>query len=211
MTRQIGGELTLTLPEDWWLIVLDDPDGRRAMVDEIVAASFRGAGPLAGLRVGFRRDLAAMVEEAASGGAVAIALSVAAPGAGTPPASVTIVRVPAASVRGDDGVGLARRLEEVAVPGTVVERAQSRFGPVVRRVRSTSEVAVPGSGTARQHDGLAVDYWLEPEPGGGLLLFAFSSPVLELREELLALFDAIVASLGVLHDRATGDGAPRSS
>lgn len=199
MSTQISGELTLTLPEGWWLIGLEDEEERVGAVEAIVADTFPIEGPAARFRETFVRDLLDMTAKAARGGALALAMSVAGPGSGTVPASLTIVRIPAASVRNDDGARLAARLLEGNPPGVSVDRAECRFGPVVRRVRTSAETLSPApDGPAPES--LLVDYWLEPEPGQGLLSLVFASPLPDLRDSLLDLFDAIVASIGVLPD-----------
>jgi hypothetical protein len=63
-------------------------------------------------------------------------------------------------------------------------------GHVVRRVRETragTDLAAPGTVT------LSVDYWLRGDaPHVGVL--AFSTPLVGLRDGVLPLFDAVVAS-----------------
>lgn len=205
MSAQISGELTLTLPEGWWLIGLEDDEERIGAVEAVVADTFPREGPGARFRTTFVRDLLDMTAKAAHGGALALAMSVAGPGSGTVPASLTIVRIPGASVRKDGGVRLAARLLAGNPPGVSVDRAECRFGPVVRRVRTSAETMSPAP-DGPTPESLVVDYWLEPEPGKGLLSLVFASPLPDMRESLLDLFDAIVASVGVLPDARETSG-----
>ncbi len=101
-------------------------------------------------------------------------------------------RVPGAALDGNGAEELAQLLRASQEPGDEIEVAQGALGPVLRRVsRRKGDSSISGSDVVL----LLVDYWLDPTDGHGLMQLNFTSPLLELREGLLGLFDAIAASV----------------
>ncbi|MGN8244153.1 hypothetical protein ACTHAM_001052 [Cellulomonas soli] len=56
------------------------------------------------------------------------------------------------------------------------------------------------TGDAEHVPQLRADYWLDPDDDRGLVLLAFSSPLLPLRDDLVEPFDSIVAGVRRVHD-----------
>lgn len=108
------------------------------------------------------------------------------------PATLTMYRVPGAALDDRGAEELARLLRASQQPDDEIEIAHGQLGPVLRRVsRRQGDASIGGSDVTL----LMVDYWLDPTDAHGLMQLSFSSPLLELREGLLELFDAIVASV----------------
>ncbi|WP_336923977.1 hypothetical protein [Aquipuribacter sp. SD81] len=131
-------------------------------------------------------ELRGASDRAAVAGAQQLVLSLMRTPQGLPlPASlvVTVVDVgtPAAAARLELPVEDGDERDSARVPG----------GHVVRRVR---EVAVDSALTEPGTPSLAADYWLRREDGPHVGVLAFSTPLVALRDGVLPLFDAVVAS-----------------
>ena len=137
--------------------------------------------------------------------ACCLALAVGAGGAPAVPASLTVYRVPGSL----DARGRAAMTDVLATdePGHTLDIGEGPAGTVLRRVRP----AAASTGLTGEHalPALIADYWVEPAPGVQLVYLVFSSPLVDLRDELVQLFDTVVASVRVLEP--THPGAPRAT
>jgi len=189
------GTVALLLPDDWFVINLEDDEARVAAVAEVVQRQLGAWDQLAGVREALRRDLEASTERAARGGGVLMAISVQAADTFPVPASVTVLRQPGTLVDGADAP-IARAMLRHYEAGQTVDLASGDCGRVLRRTRTTRAFSELTGEAALEM--LLADYWVEPVDGAGLFYLVFSSPLVSAREELMAVFDAIVASLRVL-------------
>lgn len=201
MTRPPAGTVAVLLPDDWAVLDLEDDATRTEAVEDLVRTRLGAAPELGGLRAAMRRDLLRSTEQAARTGGVLMALAVGAGGAPAVPASLTVYRVPG-SLDAQGRVAMAGVLASDE-PGHTLDLGDGPAGTVLRRVR-------PGRATAgltgeRALPALVADYWVEPTPGARLMYLVFSSPLVELRDQLLTLFDTVVSSVRVL--APTGAGA----
>ncbi|MBO3089416.1 hypothetical protein [Cellulomonas dongxiuzhuiae] len=192
MTRHVTpGTVAVLLPDDWAVLDLGDDATRTACVEELVTRRLGGVPDLAPLRAAMRQELLRSTERAARAGGVLMAL---AGGAPSVPASLTVYRVPGSlDARGRAAMAGVLASDE---PGHTLDLGEGPAGTVLRRVRSTG--APSGLTGDREVPTLVADYWVEPAPGAQLVYLVFSSPLVDLRDKLLGLFDTVVSSVRVL-------------
>lgn len=194
MTGVRDGTVAVLLPDDWAVIDLEDDAARRAAVDELVARQLGGSPDLFRLRIAMREELLRGTGHAARAGGILMALAVGADGAPPVPASLTVYRVPGSlDARGRVAMADVLASDE---PGHTLDIGDGPAGTVLRRVRTAG--ASTGLTGDRELPALVADYWVEPAPGVPLVYLAFSSPLVDVRDELLGLFDTVVSSVRVL-------------
>lgn len=180
------------------MIPLRDPVERTQAVTDLIKHQFYGIEDRPLLKADARRTLLAQADQAAKAGARLLALSVA-PYAGVPvPASLLVhwIDVP----QDESGSGLLQELQDSMTPpaGTALPAGESLDigrmppGPALRHVHNTAGKLEEGSDPAPS---LGANYWIERPDGTGLVQLAFATPLVELRESMLGLFDAIVETL----------------
>lgn len=189
-----GDTVTVLLPDDWAVIDLEDDDARTTAVDSLVTQQLGGSPDLASLQVALRGELLRRSEQAARAGGTLMALAVGSGGLPTVPASLTVYRVPGSlDARGRAAMTRVLASDE---PGHSLDIGEGPAGTVLRRVRPGAARSGPtGDG---ELPALVADYWVEPAPGAQLVYLVFSSPLVDLRDELLGLFDTAVSSVRVL-------------
>ena len=188
------GTVAVLLPDDWTSIPLEDDVERTAAVDDVIERQLGRSRDLAGLRKTMHRELLRATELSARGGGVLMALATGSGGTPAAPASLTVYRVPG-SLHGRGGEAMTSVLASDE-PGHSLDVGDGPAGTVLRRVRpSSGRTGLTGE---RDLPALLVDYWVEPTPGARLVYLVFSSPLVDLRDELLGLFDAVVSSVRVL-------------
>ncbi|MBF0688442.1 MAG: hypothetical protein IR158_11850 [Cellulomonas sp.] len=194
MSGVVDGTVAVLLPDDWAVLDLEDDAARTACVEDLVARQLSGAPDLAPLRAAMRQELLRSTERAARAGGVLMALAVGTGGAPPVPASLTVYRVPGSlDARGRAAMTSVLASDE---PGHTLDLGEGPAGTVLRRVRPTG--ASSGLTGDREVPALVADYWVEPTPGAQLVYLVFSSPLVDLRDELLGLFDTVVSSVRVL-------------
>lgn len=190
--RSRVGALRIILPASWWTIELRDAESRHRSVAALVEQQVGRADERAALRADARRILGGAADDAATSGGEMMAVSLMEADGIPVPATVTVYRVPGGDLT-EHGV---RELEAVlrAAPEGFesLDLAEAATGALLRRV---SRRAAPAGLGADKLSMLIADYWLDPDDGRGLLCFTFSSPLVEQKEALLELFDAVVASI----------------
>ncbi|MFJ4818835.1 hypothetical protein [Streptomyces sp. NPDC088801] len=187
----------LLLPEGWFRVHID-PELRERSVDALVSRQFEGVDNAPHLKRQLRESLLAQAAAAFRDGGIELYLSLQKAGALTIPASLLVTLLPPTGGDQPSAQDIAARLsadEELEV--TVVELSS---GPAVRTRRWTGQpdrpapAGVPGS-PDETLPSVTVDYQL-PIPGAGTsLLLTFSTPLVEIAEAMVQLFDAVAASL----------------
>ncbi|MCC2314207.1 hypothetical protein [Cellulomonas xiejunii] len=194
MSGVVDGTVAVLLPDDWAVLDLDDDTARTACVEDLVQRRLGGVPDLAPLQAAMRQELLRSTERAARAGGVLMALAVGTGGAPPVPASLTVYRVPGSlDARGRAAMTSVLASDE---PGHTLDLGEGPAGTVLRRVRPTG--ASSGLTGDSEVPALVADYWVEPTPGAQLVHLVFSSPLVDLRDELLGLFDTVVSSVRVL-------------
>jgi hypothetical protein len=183
-------DVGLVLPADWWTIDLRSDEAIRRSVGGLVERQLGRADVQASLRADARHRLVDAATSAARAGGRLMAVSLM-QAAGLPISlSLTVYRVPGGGV---PGTGLADVDAAFrSADGRGVEPVEGTTFPAVRRV---SERTGPAELGAADVPMLVADYWVDPGGEHGLLLLTFSTPLLALREGMLELFDAVVATV----------------
>lgn len=205
-------EFTFALPGDWWTVKVDaNPEQSiRAYVERQVGRDDR----LAARRGDLRRHLNGALEEARSGGAVAMyfALEIA-PGV---PFAMTLTTYrpqlpPHLSTEAGPRAAsdsLAAWLAQVAPDSEVGSTADAEVG-VVRERKLTLLTSEDGD----QTENLRVDYWILTAESPSPFLMSFASPVIwpEELEPLANLLDAIVETVSWQTESASRSTQPLQS
>lgn len=187
----------LLLPASWWTIDLTDDDGRRASIARLVEQQIGRGDERAALRADTRKHLQSSADDAAGVGGRLMAISLMEAGGVPVPATMTLYRLPGADLTGQ-GVTQLEAVMRLGTEGSdSLGLADGPVGPVLRRVRRRPG---PKDLGAERLTMLTVDYWLDPEDGQGLVYLVFSSPIGQVEEPLLALFDAIMGSISPSED-----------
>ncbi|MBO9556334.1 hypothetical protein [Cellulomonas sp.] len=183
-------DVGVLLPASWWTVPLAEPDARRAAVARLVDEQVGRADVHASLRADLRGRLATVADDAAAAGGRIFAVSFMR-AAGVPvPATLTLYRL--------DGLGHGdlAELETSLAEQPGFDAVEAADGPSARVVRRVSRRAAPDDLTDEPRQVLVVEYWLAVEGVETLVQLAFSSPLVELRDALLELFDTVAASVG---------------
>jgi len=181
-----GPEALIVVPEDWWVIPLPDADHRKRSIKKFVELHLGRADMDAQMRAELRDTLLDAATAAAEQGGRLIAFPVPAHGDEYPfVAQLTVFRENLEL----DTVRIRLQMERADA-----SIAPSEYGPIMREVH---QQAGPELWGAEQVEQLFANYWLDPKDGYGLYHAAFSSPHLELKDQLLELFDEIATSVMV--------------
>lgn len=173
----------LLLPESWWMVGLRDDAARRRSVRGPVERQIGRDDS----RLSLRADGRIMAVSHIRVDGIPV------------PATLTMYRVPGAAHDDDGAVELGRLLRESQQPDDQTVIAHGPLGPVLRRVsQRQGDVSVGGADVAL----LVVDYAVDPDDGHCQMQLNVTSPLLELRDGLVDLFDAIVVSVDPSEDES---------
>lgn len=199
-------DVRVTLPEQWWLVPLHDPDARSHSVSKLVDRQFAGIDNQPILKARARESLEDQAGVAADLGARLMALSVG-DYAGVPvPASLLVHWIDVPPLGGPGALLVDLRDSMAPADGEIpdgesMDLAKVAAGPVLRHIHQDTTPMPPDTDSepdaqpdppAEPLTSLHADYWLERPDGAGLVQFVFATPVIEVREAMLSLFDAIV-------------------
>ncbi|MFG3271208.1 hypothetical protein [Streptomyces luteogriseus] len=187
----------LLLPEGWFRVHID-PELRERSVDALVSRQFEGVDNAPHLKRQLRDSLLGQAAAAFRDGGIELYLSLQKAGSLTIPASLLVTLLPPSggsrwTVQETAARLSAQRELEVSV-------AELSSGPAVRIRRSTGHPDLPAPpGAPGSPDqalpSVTVDYQL-PVPGAGTsLLLTFSTPLVQIAEAMVQLFDAVAGSL----------------
>jgi hypothetical protein len=188
----------LLLPEGWFRVRIE-PELRERSVDALINRQFEGVDNAPHLKRQLRESLLAQAAAAFRGGGIELYLSLQQAGAFTIPASLLVTFLPQPPGENQSTVqDIAARLsadDELEV--SVVELSS---GPAVRTRRSTGQPdrpappGIPGS-TDEALPSVTLDYQLPVPRAGASLLLTFSTPLVQIEDAMVQLFDAVAASL----------------
>jgi hypothetical protein len=189
----------IVVPGDWWTVPLEDDDARARAVTALVASRFGHADANPGLKRQVRNEVLAGAQRAAAAGGWVMAMMLTRAGPVSLPATMTAYRV-AGSFDTDGGVRAVQEpLTASLPPGGCVDAGEGVFGLVLRAVR---ERPGPTAWGEADRPVLVCEYWSDPADGQGLVNLTFSTPLVDLRDGFVDLFDAIAGSLYRLDDAA---------
>lgn len=185
-----AGSIGLVLPADWVMVPLADEAERGRVVARLVDEQVGGDEAHEALRRELRVTLNAAARRAAASGGWLLALMLTQVAGLPTPATLTAYRA-SGSFRERTGVAAVRAAVEHATSavGGSVDVGAGSFGVLLRTVREHTDTT--GDALPR----LACDYWTDPLDDHGLMHLSFSTPLVALRDEWCALFDAVVATL----------------
>jgi hypothetical protein len=183
-------DVGLVLPADWWTIDLRSDEAIRRSVSALVERQLGRADVQASLRADARHRLVDAATSAAGAGGRLMAVSLMQAGGVPISLSLTVYRVPGVGAPGAGLAAVEAAFRSTDGPG--VDAVEGTAFPAVRRV---SERTGPAELGAENVPMLVADYWVDPGGELGLLLLTFSTPLVALREGMLELFDAVVATV----------------
>lgn len=188
----------LLVPEGWFRVDID-PERRERSVDALVNRRFEGVDNVPHIKQQLRQDLLAQAGAAFRGGGIELYLSLQQAGPLTIPASLLITLLPASP----DGAPLAvedlaaRLVSDQKAEVAVVELAAGK-AVRVRRATGGPDQTPPAGLPGKADEALpsvTLDYQL-PVPGTGAhLLMTFSTPLVQIADAMVELFDAVAGSL----------------
>jgi len=187
----------LVLPDGWWRIDLR-PDQATASIDRLLARQLANLGEVPQLRRELRAVLRGQAEAAYEAGGVELYLSFMPAEPMTIPASLLVSVPPPLGTPTDPEqlreaiktAGPAVTLDVVDLPaGRALRRHTRRMAPL------DAAPARAGNGSSIEPDetteSFGVDFYLPIPHSDALLVLAFSSPLMQLEEVLLDLFDTV--------------------
>ncbi|MFF4347709.1 hypothetical protein [Streptomyces sp. NPDC001530] len=188
----------LLLPEGWFRVRID-PEGRERSVDALLDRQFEGVDNAPHIKRQVREELLAQAAAAFQDGGIELYISLQQAGSLTIPASLLITLLPPPP---GGSLPTAHDLEDLlsADGEAEISAVELSTGTAVRVRRVTGQpnrpapAGVPGS-TDQALPSVTLDYQL-PVPGTGAhLLLTFSTPLVQIADAMVELFDAVAGSL----------------
>jgi len=185
------------LPPDRWVLDLCDDALLGRQIHSLVLRQVGRREEDATARARLRRQLHDTAEQAARAGGVHMALSLMEV-AGVPvPASLTTYHLDPAVT------ALADILDGAAHEGRVVEVVDGPLGEMARCVgafRPDLVASSTGSDASGAVPQVRADYWIDGGAGCGVTLLAFSSPLVDLADAMVELFESVVSTVHAFPD-----------
>jgi hypothetical protein len=202
-TQPPPSDYRLLLPDGWFRIALE-PERRRPSVDALVDRQFNGVENEPRLRRLLRDELFERATDAFEQGGIELYISLQQAGSLTIPASLLITLIPPRtpgakppSLRelGEslEAEGLERRtvsMTELAA-GTAMK---VRTDPYARDLQPPNATAAEGQ-DSQSLPSVTVDYQLGVPRSDMNLLMTFSTPLIQIADAMVELFDAVAGSL----------------
>ncbi|MGW1216238.1 hypothetical protein ACWD5F_42065 [Streptomyces sp. NPDC002499] len=206
MTPKVGrapgaappADYQLLLPDGWFRVRID-PDGRERSVDALVDRQFEGVDNAPHLKRQARESLRAQAVAAYRDGGIELYLSLQQAGPLTIPASLLITLVP--PVPGGSlptAPDLAARLSADGDGEVSVVELPAGTAVRVRRTTGGPDRSAPTGAPGSPDEALAsitLDYQLPVPATDAHLLLTFSTPLIQIGDAMVELFDAVAGSL----------------
>ncbi|MET8132027.1 hypothetical protein ABZV24_08690 [Streptomyces sp. NPDC005251] len=202
-TQPPPSDYQILLPDGWFRITLE-PEGRRQSVDGLVNRQFSGVDNEPRLRRLLRQELVERATDAFDRGGIELYISLQQAGSLTIPASLLITLIPPMNP-GEQLPSLrelADILEAEGGEGRTVSMTELAAGTAMRvRVDPNAAAAQPpGFTRASEEDvealpSVTVDFQLGVPRSGMNLLLTFSTPLVQIADAMVELFDAVAGSL----------------
>lgn len=188
----------LLLPEGWFRVRVD-PERRERSVDALVNRQFEGTDNAPHIKRQLRQDLLAQATAAFQHGGIELYLSLQQAGPFTIPASLLVTLLP--PVSGGSASSAEKMAARLSADGEAdVSVVELSAGTAVRTRRMTGQRdrSAPPGAPGRSDEALpsvTLDYQL-PVPGmSSHLLLTFSTPLVQIADAMVELFDAVATSL----------------
>jgi hypothetical protein len=180
----------LLTPADWWRVPLRDPVARLRSVKALVHRQL----PVRDQHVQLRRDLTEQLRqqawEAAAAGGLEMYISVQLGGI---PVAATLTSYLVPAVLEEGAVAFRDMVGDRG--GDVDNVSLPMAGPAVRRRYRRDPQGTPAAGIEGAPTTVVVDYWVEVPDQHQTLQLTFSSPLQQIEDTMVELFDTIAASL----------------
>ena len=184
----------MVLPDSWWRIPLRDKGVRESSVAELVDRRLGPSDERATDRRRLRADLGAVAEQSAElGGSLLVVITME---VADIPVTGTMVVYEIARDGHDLRAAPMAAEARVTVPADLLG-VDGALAHVVRSV-TASDIHRTGPDGQPLLPELRLDYWVDLHGLGTLLYIVITSPLVPLREGLVPVFDAVVASLRCL-------------
>ncbi|MFI7395346.1 hypothetical protein [Streptomyces tendae] len=196
------------MPEGWFRLDID-PERRERSVDALVDRRFEGTDNMPHIKRQLRQDLLAQAAAAFREGGIELYLSLQQAGPLTIPASLLVTFMPASPN------GTTPSLEDVATRlasdgQAEVQVVELAAGTAVRVRRVTGgpgqapPVGLPGK-AEETLPSVTLDYQLPVPETGAHLLMTFSTPLVQIADAMVELFDAVAGSLTWMDGEGIGE------
>ncbi|CAL9536768.1 hypothetical protein SUDANB2_04147 [Streptomyces sp. enrichment culture] len=187
----------LLLPEGWFRVRIE-PELRERSVDALINRQFEGVDNAPHLKQQLRDSLLSQAAAAFRDGGIELYLSLQKAGAVTIPASLLVTFLPPKRGGQPTAQDIAAHLS--ADEDLEVSVVDVSSGPAVRTRRRTgqSEQPVPSNMPGSPDQALpsvTLDYQLPVPAADAWLLLTFSTPLVQIADAMVELFDAVAASL----------------
>ncbi|WP_406443246.1 hypothetical protein OHB14_30185 [Streptomyces sp. NBC_01613] len=188
----------LMLPNGWFRIALE-PEHREQSVDALVKRQFSGVDDAPQLRQTLRKELLKQATEAFDEGGIELYISLQQAGALTVPASLLITLLSPQN-HGANLPSVSELAESLAAEGRsgrTVSLVELAAGPAMK-VRVAPDGTAPRAKTGEDDYALpsvTVDYQLRVPRSDMHLLLTFSTPLVQIADAMVELFDAVAGSL----------------
>jgi hypothetical protein len=195
-------ELRFRLPGRWWPVPLRDTEGARSSIRSLVREQVGVADEHAGLRDALARRILGTLESAIAGSGQSMYLALEIVKGAPLPATLTVFLLdtplaPSVGTAPDRVIDVMER----ALVGSMTPGLDARLRFKTREseaLRAHRIVESTGDDSART---LVVDYWVSVPQTKRVVLASFSTGLVELQDELLGFFDAIVKASYWRHPR----------
>jgi len=188
-------ELRFRLPGKWWQVPLKDHDTAKASIRDMVRDQVGTSDEHANLRAGLSRRLLTSLEAAIAGDGLAmhIALRIL-PGIPIPASfTVALPSIGMTPAIGTSPAAVIGVLEKTLMTGEKLDETAHRFSIRESEVLRSHRIRISDEADAAPPTLLA-DYWVTVPRTKRVLLISFSTGLVDITDEMLGLFDSILAA-----------------
>lgn len=191
---QDAERLDFVLPGSWWCFPLgEQQEASEASINGFVTRLLGRHDSLAPVRHQVKDELRSVVTEAREAGAHQLHLAIEL-AEGVPLPATLVIMWPRLPVRLTGPIPLRLQVLEASLDDPELERLEHPSYGVLKSVRSVSRVVEDDDGRAELKR-LEARYWITLPDERQVVCFAFTSLLPGLHDELVALFDAVIATL----------------